>query len=162
MIPRRLKGWRKARAAWLHNRGRPPPPKKKRRPEMFEAALSKSLQRPSQRTIKMSNKISPAETQESFLALLLGCAACSALCPLGADTMVTSTFTPWSDRFGLIYADPPWAFSVYSPKGKGRSAEAYYDVMSLADIKAMPVGDWAAENSTLLLWADRPTVTDHV
>jgi hypothetical protein len=36
----------------------------------------------------------------------------------------------------VILADPPWKFLTRSVKGKGRSAEAWYDCMTLADIKA--------------------------
>ena len=42
---------------------------------------------------------------------------------------------PRPKHYKVIYADPPWKFSTYSRKGKGRSAEAYYDCMRLADIK---------------------------
>ena len=56
-------------------------------------------------------------------------------------------------RYATICADPPWTFSVWSDKGKGRSAERHYDVMSLADIKALPVGDIAAPDCALFLWA---------
>lgn len=63
---------------------------------------------------------------------------------------------PPSRGYGVIYADPPWTFSTYSRKGKGRSAEAYYDCMSLEDIKAVPVKEWAAKNCVLLLWTTDP------
>jgi N6-adenosine-specific RNA methylase IME4 len=56
----------------------------------------------------------------------------------------------------VIYADPPWTFSTYSKKGKGRSAEAHYDCLSLDEIKALPVGEWAADDAILLLWATDP------
>src|SRR5215471_5767476 len=64
--------------------------------------------------------------------------------------------SPQPKRYKVIYADPPWTFSTYSRKGKGRSPEAYYDCMTLADIKALPVTEWAAEDSVLLLWATDP------
>ncbi|HUC09773.1 MAG TPA: MT-A70 family methyltransferase [Stellaceae bacterium] len=63
---------------------------------------------------------------------------------------------PSSNHYRVIYADPPWTFATYSRKGKGRSAEAYYDCMSLPAIKAIPVGDWAAEDCALLLWTTDP------
>jgi N6-adenosine-specific RNA methylase IME4 len=63
---------------------------------------------------------------------------------------------PPSDHYKVICADPPWTFATYSRKGKGRSAEAYYDCMALADIKALPVGTWAARDCVLLLWATDP------
>src|SRR5215813_5286683 len=64
--------------------------------------------------------------------------------------------SPRSNHYGVIYADPPWTFATYSRKGKGRSAEAHYDCMSLAEIKALPVADWAADNCVLLLWTTDP------
>ena len=64
--------------------------------------------------------------------------------------------SPQSNYYRVIYADPPWTFSTYSRKGKGRSAEAHYDCMSLAEIKALPVADWAANNCVLLLWTTDP------
>jgi N6-adenosine-specific RNA methylase IME4 len=55
-------------------------------------------------------------------------------------------------RAGVIYVDPAWTFSTYSGKGKQRSPERHYDVMSLDEIKALPVGDLAADDCVLLLW----------
>lgn len=63
---------------------------------------------------------------------------------------------PRAGDYGAIYADPPWRFATYSDKGKGRSAEAHYDCMTLADIKAMPVAAWAARDAALFLWTTDP------
>ena len=57
---------------------------------------------------------------------------------------------PRPKHYKVIYADPPWTFATYSRKGKGRSPEAYYDCMNLADIKALPVAEWAADDCVLL------------
>jgi N6-adenosine-specific RNA methylase IME4 len=65
-------------------------------------------------------------------------------------------FQPRPKHYKVIYADPPWTFATYSRKGKGRSAEAHYDCMSLADIKRLPVADWAADDCVLLLWTTDP------
>jgi N6-adenosine-specific RNA methylase IME4 len=59
-------------------------------------------------------------------------------------------------KYKVIYADCPWKFATYSHKGKGRSAEAFYDCMSLDDIKKLPVSDWATPDCVLLLWATDP------
>jgi N6-adenosine-specific RNA methylase IME4 len=67
-----------------------------------------------------------------------------------------STSPPAGKRYGVIYADPPWTFATYSVKGKGRSPEAHYDCMSLEELEKLPVGDWAAPDSVLLLWATDP------
>jgi N6-adenosine-specific RNA methylase IME4 len=66
------------------------------------------------------------------------------------------TPSPRPHHYRVIYADPPWTFSTYSRKGKGRSAEAYYDCMSLPQIKALPVAEWAADDCVLLLWTTDP------
>lgn len=63
---------------------------------------------------------------------------------------------PSPGHYRVIYADPPWTFATYSRKGKGRSAEAWYDCMSLAEIRALPVADWAAADCVLLLWVTDP------
>jgi len=63
---------------------------------------------------------------------------------------------PRTNHYRVIYADPPWTFATYSRKGKGRSAEAHYDCMTLDAVKALPVASWAAADSVLLLWATDP------
>src|ERR1700746_751594 len=64
--------------------------------------------------------------------------------------------SPRPQHYKVIYADPPWTFSTYSRKGKGRSAEAYYDCMSLEEIKAVRVEEWAAKDSVLFIWTTDP------
>lgn len=56
------------------------------------------------------------------------------------------------NHYAVIEADPPWAFKARSDKGDGRSAKRHYPTMSLAQIKALPVGELRAKNSILLLW----------
>jgi len=55
--------------------------------------------------------------------------------------------------FGVVYADPPWAFTTYSRQqvapARGRQP---YSVMTLADIKALPVADVAARDCLLFMW----------
>lgn len=54
--------------------------------------------------------------------------------------------------YEIILADPPWEYKTWSDKGKGRSAEQHYNVMSLHDIKALPVKDIAAPDCALFMW----------
>lgn len=61
-----------------------------------------------------------------------------------------------TSRYKAILCDPPWRFNVRSEKGTGRGAIAHYPVMSLKDIKALPVQDWAADDCALFLWAIDP------
>ena len=58
-------------------------------------------------------------------------------------------------RFGVIYADPPWSFKTFSAKGTGRSAISHFDTMSLEQLRALPVGAFAASDCALLLWVTR-------
>ena len=58
--------------------------------------------------------------------------------------------------YGTILADPAWTFETYSDKGKDRSPEQHYKCMSIDDIKALPVGDLAADDCALFLWAIHP------
>jgi N6-adenosine-specific RNA methylase IME4 len=63
---------------------------------------------------------------------------------------------PNAGTYRVIYADPPWRFATYSDKGKGRSPEAHYDCLTIEQIKALPVGGWAARDAVLLMWATDP------
>ena len=66
------------------------------------------------------------------------------------------TAPPQAGRYRVVYADPPWTFRTWSDRGKGRSAEAHYDTLSLAQIAELPVARWAAPDCVLLLWATDP------
>jgi N6-adenosine-specific RNA methylase IME4 len=64
-------------------------------------------------------------------------------------------------RYGVIYADPPWKFEVYSEDtGQGRAAEAHSSTMSVEDIAAIPVASWSADDSVLFMWATAPTLPE--
>jgi len=59
-------------------------------------------------------------------------------------------------KYDVIYADPPWTFKTFSNKGKNRSPENHYDVMSLQDICNLPVNKISKDNSVLLMWVTDP------
>ncbi len=59
-------------------------------------------------------------------------------------------------RYGVIYADPPWHFRNYSERGEGRNATSHYDCLSIGELCALPVADWAADDCVLFLWAVDP------
>lgn len=58
--------------------------------------------------------------------------------------------------FGLIMADPPWAYAMRSEKGYAKAPEAQYRTMPLEEIKALPVEALAAPDCLLWLWAVNP------
>lgn len=65
-----------------------------------------------------------------------------------------------TDGYSAIYADPPWHFRTFSAKGRGRCADAHYDVLDLNTIKNMPVANLAQENCTLFMWAVDPMLPE--
>ncbi len=68
---------------------------------------------------------------------------------------------PWAalpsrGKYRVVYADPPWSFETWSHRGQGKGASQHYDVMDMAAIKALPVGDLAAPDAALLMWVVQP------
>jgi len=63
-------------------------------------------------------------------------------------------------QYGAILADPPWNFHTWSNKGRNRSADKHYGLLDLDAIKALPVGDLAAPDCALFLWATWPMLGD--
>lgn len=64
--------------------------------------------------------------------------------------------------YEFIMADPPWRFELRSEKGEGKSAQAHYATMSIADIAALPVADLAAADCVLWLWATAPMLDQQI
>jgi N6-adenosine-specific RNA methylase IME4 len=60
------------------------------------------------------------------------------------------------EKYRLCYADPPWEFATRSPKGKGRSQEAYYDTLPVSVLVTLPVQEMMADDSVLFLWVPKP------
>lgn len=63
-------------------------------------------------------------------------------------------------KYQVIYADPPWAYRVWSKKGNGRSAESHYPTMSIEEIADLPVKELADENCALFLWVTFPLLRE--
>lgn len=56
-------------------------------------------------------------------------------------------------KFGCILCDAPWSFRTYGGNDVAPArAEQPYSVMSLADLKRLPVGDVAAKDAILFMW----------
>lgn len=63
--------------------------------------------------------------------------------------------------YGAILVDPPWQFRVWNrDTGQGRSAEAHYPTLSLADLIALPVRELAVADCALFMWATWPTLPE--
>lgn len=59
-------------------------------------------------------------------------------------------------RYAVILADPAWTHDVRSDKGKEKSPENHYPVMTTEDIMALPVRALAADDCVLFLWTTAP------
>ena len=60
-------------------------------------------------------------------------------------------------RYGIIYADPPWAYDRRVGTG---IAETHYQVMPVPDICGLRVDGIAGEDCALFLWATFPQLRE--
>lgn len=58
-----------------------------------------------------------------------------------------------SRRYGVVLADPPWHYANMGVRG---IAANHYPTMDIDRICALPIGDLAAPDAVLLLWATWP------
>jgi len=62
-------------------------------------------------------------------------------------------------KYDVILADPPWKFNYYSDNKKNiRHITNKYPIMETSDICNLPIGDLAAKNSVLFIWAVWPNL----
>ncbi len=67
-------------------------------------------------------------------------------------------------RYNVIYADPPWRYNKRNnAKTKfGKGANGHYNLMTMQDIKALPIPKIAAENCALFLWVTFPYINEQI
>jgi N6-adenosine-specific RNA methylase IME4 len=63
-------------------------------------------------------------------------------------------------RYGVILADPEWAFETWGEAGKDRAAENHYPTSPTDAIARRPVESIAADDAVLFLWATAPMLRD--
>ena len=63
-------------------------------------------------------------------------------------------------KYNIIYADPPWNFKVWSDKGAAKSPK--YDIMTIDDIKKLPIKDIADKNCILFIWVTYPLLKEGI
>jgi N6-adenosine-specific RNA methylase IME4 len=61
-------------------------------------------------------------------------------------------------KYNIIYADPAWTFKTWSSKGDEKSPK--YDLMTIEDIKNMPVDNIADKNCILFIWVTYPLLQE--
>ena len=60
-----------------------------------------------------------------------------------------------TEKYRIVYADPPWKYGNTMPDHFGEQRD-HYPVMDLQAICAVPVKDWVENNAVLFLWATSP------
>lgn len=60
--------------------------------------------------------------------------------------------------FDVCVLDPPWHFDLRSAKGEAKSPQAQYSTMSVAEVRALPVGDLLAPAGVCIMWTTWPLV----
>src|SRR6185436_10414684 len=60
-------------------------------------------------------------------------------------------------KYGVIVADPPWQYGNAGCRG---AAENHYTTMALEQICALPVGEFAADDAVLFMWATWPLLRE--
>ena len=66
----------------------------------------------------------------------------------------------------MIYADPPWTYDNTSVKGEGEGAEiaidGRYDLMTLMDLKDMPIGSITEKDCVCFIWVTNPLLPEGI
>ena len=61
--------------------------------------------------------------------------------------------------YGALLVDPPWHFQTYGDQTNAASyVGGHYETMGREEIKALPVGEVAADDSVIFLWVTWPTL----
>ena len=71
-----------------------------------------------------------------------------------------TTFIKLHGDYDIIYADAPWTYASPGAVRPSDRIDAHYPTMTLAEIKALPIDDWAAKNCILYLWATPPLLPE--
>ena len=77
---------------------------------------------------------------------------------------LSKTPPPIRKRYQIIYADPPWKYnSRANHKTRFRGgACGHYDLMSMDEIKKLPIPELAADNCALFLWCTFPYLNKQI
>lgn len=65
-------------------------------------------------------------------------------------------------RYGLILADPPWRFRTWGDHNQEKSASKHYSLMTMDELKALPVNQLATDESVLVMWAVQPMIPEAI
>jgi len=67
-------------------------------------------------------------------------------------------------KYSIIYADPPWKYnSPANHKTRFRGgAEGHYSLMTMDEIKKLPINELGDKNSVLFLWTTFPYLNEQI
>jgi N6-adenosine-specific RNA methylase IME4 len=65
-----------------------------------------------------------------------------------------------ANGYDVIVADPPWRFRLWNMENNAKSPGKHYDLMTTADVAALPVQALAAPDCILFLWTSAPMLFD--
>lgn len=65
-------------------------------------------------------------------------------------------------KYRVIYIDPPWYFTNWSPKGGNKSATRHYSCMTMDELKELPIGSIAQDNAIMFMWATDPLLPKQI
>lgn len=69
-------------------------------------------------------------------------------------------FASLKPPYDVIVADPPWRFRMWSQTNLAKSPAKHYDLMTTADVAAIPVESLCKPDCILLLWTSAPMLFD--
>lgn len=69
-------------------------------------------------------------------------------------------FVKTHGEYEVIMADPAWTYASPGAVRPSDRIDAHYETMSLKEIKALPIDDWAAKDCVLYLWATPPLIPE--
>lgn len=64
--------------------------------------------------------------------------------------------------YDVLLVDPPWAFRLYSEKGEKKAAQAHYACIATDELAKFPVGQLAAPDCLLMMWATWPMLPEAI
>ena len=68
---------------------------------------------------------------------------------------------PFPDKkYSILYADPPWSY--FGDPNKPQAAGKHYNLMSTADIKALPIRSITTSKAVCFMWATGPKLPEAI
>ncbi len=55
-------------------------------------------------------------------------------------------------KYQIIYADPPWEWKTYSKKGRKKTSDNHFPLMSIFDLIKLQIEDIVDDNCILFMW----------